>query len=317
MACFYPLHAYRSSSPNENGKFPVVFNYKAGLYDQPIFLPCGQCIGCRLERSRQWALRCIHEAKMYERNCFLTLTYSEENLPENMSLRYSDFQAFMKRFKSAVRYNEGKKIADGIKFYMCGEYGARFGRPHYHAIIFNYDFADKTFDSFGSNGDKLFVSEFLHKLWPHGVKEQQKIGSVTYESAAYVARYIMKKITGDDAVAYYGDRQPEFNKMSNGIGKAWFQKYGADALRNDFIIHDGKKHRVPRFYDNMFEVIPYDLPSLLNKNPVLRGKAIVLGKKGKRVRAAKRHAADNTPERRRVREKVQLARLHKLKREYQ
>lgn len=310
MPCFHPLRGYRSAVPNQNGRYPVVFNFKAGLADRPISLPCGQCVGCRLERSRQWALRCIHEAKMYDRNCFITLTYADSNLPENMSLRYSDYQAFMKRFKSAVRYNEGKHVADGIKFYMCGEYGSRFGRPHYHAIIFNYDFADKVFDSYGSNGDKIYISDFLHKLWPHGVKEQQKIGAVSYQSAAYVARYIMKKITGDDAVAYYGDREPEFNHMSNGIGKKWFEAFHKDVFPGDFVVHDGKKHRVPRFYENLFEALPYDLPSVIAMSPREKIKA-------KRRRAAGKHAADNTPERRRVREKVQKARLEKLKREDQ
>ena len=122
MPCFYPIRGYRANSPNANGKYPVVFNYQAGFADQPISLPCGQCVGCRLDRSRQWALRCVHESKLYKRNCFITLTYADSELPENGSLRVDHWQLFMKRFKSAVRYNEGSEIAKGIKFYHCGEY---------------------------------------------------------------------------------------------------------------------------------------------------------------------------------------------------
>lgn len=307
MPCFHPLRGYRANSPNANGKFPVVFNFQAGFADQPISLPCGQCVGCRLERSRQWALRCVHESKMYEENCFITLTYAESNLPPNGSLRVEDWQLFMKRFKSAVRYNEGKDRAKGIKFYHCGEYGSQFGRPHYHALIFNYDFKDKVYKRVNRNGDRIYTSDFLASLWPHGVKEQQEIGAVTYQSAAYVARYIMKKITGDDAVAYYGERKPEYTTMSNGIGRGFFEKYYKDIFPHDFVVHEGKKHRVPRFYENMYEAMPHDIPSVIAMSPKRKLKA-------KRKLAGQKHAADNTPERRRTRELVQLERLKNLKR---
>lgn len=301
MPCFYPLRGYRANSPNANGKFPVVFNFQAGFADQPISLPCGQCIGCRLERSRQWALRCVHESKMHDENMFITLTYADENLPENGSLRVEDWQLFAKRMRDHVRYHYKRKF----KFYHCGEYGDRYGRPHYHAIIFGFDFPDKKYKRVNSNGDRIYVSETLTKLWGYG---QCEIGSVTYQSAAYVARYILKKITGEDAVAYYGDRKPEYTTMSNGIGKKWFEKYGRDVFPNDFVVHDGKKHRVPRFYDNLYELMPHDIPSVLAMTAKMRLKV-------KRKKAGAKHAADNTPERRRTREKVQLERLKKLKRE--
>ena len=106
MPCFHPLRGYRSNSPNENGKYPVVFNYKAGFSDQPFSLPCGQCIGCRIERSRQWAIRCVHEASLYERNCFITLTYDDSKLPAGHSLLVEDTQLFWKRLR--------KKYGGGI-----------------------------------------------------------------------------------------------------------------------------------------------------------------------------------------------------------
>lgn len=304
MPCFHPLRGYRASRPNQNGKFPVVFTYQAGFADQPISLPCGQCVGCRLERSRQWALRCVHESKLYDKNCFVTLTYSDACLPDAASLVVEHHQLFMKRLKSAVRYKFGKSAADGIRFYMCGEYGERFGRPHYHFLLFNWDFPDKRYKRVNSNGDRIFESDFLSKLWPDG---QTEIGSVTYQSAAYVARYIMKKITGDDAVAHYGDRIPEYTAMSNGIGKNFFRRFATDMFPSDFLIHDGKKHRIPRYYDSQYEIVHDFVPSVLSLSPLKKVKS-------KRRRAAAGHADDNTPERRSVREKVQLARLSSLKR---
>ena len=136
MPCYRPIKGYRSRRLNaETGKRPVVFNPRDGFYDQPVDLPCGQCIGCRLERSRQWAIRCVHEASLHERNCFITLTYRDECLPTNGSLDLDAFQKFMKRLR--------RRFGEGVRFFHCGEYGENFGRPHYHAILFNLDFSDK------------------------------------------------------------------------------------------------------------------------------------------------------------------------------
>ena len=131
MACYQPLKGYYSKSRNPNGKRNVVFNPQMGYRDRPVTVPCGQCIGCRLERSRQWAIRCYHEASMYERNSFVTLTYDDESLPLGGTLVFRDFQLFMKRLR--------KQYGAGIRFYACGEYGEKFGRPHYHVCLFNFE----------------------------------------------------------------------------------------------------------------------------------------------------------------------------------
>lgn len=144
MSCFYPLDGWRSREPNQNGKFPIVFDRKAAQLDSPLKIACGRCIGCRLEYSRNWAIRCMHESSLYDDNCFITLTYDDDHLPENGDLLYSDFQNFMKRLRK--RYSP--RI---IRFYMCAEYGSpppddlwnNLGRPHYHALLFNLDFPDK------------------------------------------------------------------------------------------------------------------------------------------------------------------------------
>ena len=131
MPCFHPLRAFKTSAGE------VVFTEHA-RYDivTQLSLPCGQCSGCRLERSRQWAMRCVHEAAAYDCNAFITLTYDEENLPADGSLNYDHFQLFMKRLRKAIEPNK-------VRFYMCGEYGEENGRPHFHACLFGYDFPDK------------------------------------------------------------------------------------------------------------------------------------------------------------------------------
>lgn len=218
-------------------------------------IPCGQCVGCRLERSRQWAMRCVHEAQMHENNCFITLTYDDDHLPVNGSLNKKHYQDFMKRLR---KYLGDQKV----RYFHCGEYGEKYLRPHYHAIIFGYDFPDKEAYS-QRNGNINYTSKTLTRLWSNGLAV---IGDVTFESAAYVARYVMKKRTGEDAKAHYTrviedtgqvvQVEPEYTTMSRrpGIGSAWYEKFKSDAYPKDFITLNGKKMRPPKAYDNTFEV---------------------------------------------------------------
>lgn len=255
MACFKPLKGYRSRVKSENGKYPVVFNSRLGNYDQPMDVPCGQCIGCRLERSRQWAVRLIHEKQMHEQSCFLTLTYDPKNLPEHGSLRPKDFQDFMKRLRRWLKHKK-------IRYYHCGEYGEETFRPHYHAILFGYDFADKQLLYTTKRGDKVYTSAKLDERWGLG---QCSIGEVTFESAAYVARYVTKKITGAKADDHYGviinketgevtpRRIPEYTTMSNALGKSWFNKYTGDVFPYDEVVVRGKKMKPPKYYSLLYE----------------------------------------------------------------
>ena len=130
MPCYHPLKGYRSPVPNSKGKFPFVFGRTGAAV-----IPCGKCVGCVLDRSRDWALRCVHEASLHERNCLVTLTYDSEFLPPFGSLVPSDLQKFLKRLR--------KSLGADIKFFACGEYGETGGRPHYHLCLFNCDFDDK------------------------------------------------------------------------------------------------------------------------------------------------------------------------------
>lgn len=244
MTCYHPIQGYRSKKLTENGKFRIVFNPREGHHDLPIEVPCGQCIGCRLEKSKVWATRCLHESTLHNENCYITLTYRDESLPKDGSVKVEDFQKFMKR----LRKNTGRKI----RFFHCGEYGDETLRPHYHAIIFGFDFKDKKFHKNNPNGDKLYTSEFLNKTWEHGFCT---IGDVTFESCAYVARYITKKITGKKAEKHYKGRRPEYITMSRrpGIGKGWFEKFSSDVYPDDkVVIRNGIKVKPPKYYDNLF-----------------------------------------------------------------
>lgn len=268
VPCYKPLHAYRSfEQKTSNGKPKIFFSRKDAGFSVPIDLPCGQCIGCRVDRSRMWAVRCIHEASMYENNCFITLTFNEENLNKSGTLLKSDFQKFMKRlrrrfkgFESVVDEKTGRVIYP-IRYFHCGEYGENFRRPHHHACLFNFDFPDKELWS-EKGGNRLYTSEILSKLWPYGYS---LIGSVTFQSAAYIASYIIKKVTGERAAEHYmyvNDvngkveyYEPEYVTMSRrpGIGYNWFKEYFSDLYPKDFITVDGKKFKVPEYYDRLYD----------------------------------------------------------------
>jgi len=261
-----------------------------GWIDQPIEVPCGQCIGCRLERSRQWAIRCVHESSLYEANSFITLTYDDKNMPTNASLKKRDFQLFMKRLR---KYYTPRKI----RFFHCGEYGDKLGRPHYHAIIFNLDFEDKI-PYKKQNENQLYVSPILEKIWGKGFCI---IGDVTFESAAYVARYVVKKINGPRAETHYKNKAPEYTTMSRrpGIGKEWYKKFSGDVYPDDFVVLRGRKMQPPRYYDKQLEA---DAEEQYKKIKVERS-----------MDDPKRDA-NNTYSRLAVREEVQRRKLEQLTR---
>lgn len=246
MACAKPLVAYYAKEVNPTGKRSLVFDQRLSFSGVPVRLPCGQCVHCRLERSRQWAMRCLHEKSLYGESAFITLTYDEKKLPPDMSLSVRELQLFMKRLR--------KKTGDGVRFYACGEYGAQFGRPHYHVLLFNRDFPDKKFFKETGSGDKLYTSVALDNVWGNGLSV---FGSVTFESCAYVARYVVDKITGPLAEAHYKGRVPEFatRSMRPGIGADWFDKYGGHAYKHDSVIMREMEMQPPKYYDVRMEAL--------------------------------------------------------------
>lgn len=291
MPCYHPLKGWRSRLKTPTGKRKILFK-KPEIGGEPLDLPCGQCIGCRLERSRQWAARCMHEAQTHDQNCFITLTYSEKHKPHDGSLDKTHFQQFMKR----LRYHYD---GDTLRYFQCGEYGENFQRPHYHACLFGIDLEDRALWK-ESNGVKIYTSKELEKIWGMGFCT---VGDVTFESAAYTARYITKKITGENAEAHYDGRTPEYINMSRngGIGKTWFQLYQKEVYPADEIITRGHPTKPPRYYDKLFEQHHGDIEAV----------------KATRQRKAKQHADNQTPDRLRVRETVLHARITQLKRGYE
>jgi hypothetical protein len=247
-----------------------------------------------------WAVRIVHEASLWPVNSFVTLTYAPDQLPQDGSLDKSHFQKFMKRLRK--RFPDKK-----IRYFHCGEYGEQLQRPHYHAILFNVCFDDAVLYKI-NNGQKLYTSPTLESIWGKGYAIT---GDVTFQSAAYVARYCLKKVNGeqgkyaydraDEFGTYTHTVEPEYATMSRrpGIGKAWFEQFKDDVFPDDFVVLDGKKYKVPRYYDQ-----------LLGSE---REEALEEIKK-QRVKKAKQHRDNNAPERLLVREQVQLAKAKLLRR---
>lgn len=266
MACYRPLDAWQGEDRR------IVFREtelrkELGFYRE-LKLPCGRCIGCRATRVRTWATRCVHEAQMSKRNCFITLTYSDENyIP---SLEYGHYQEFMHRLRAKHRRDQKKagEKATPVRYFMCGEYGDTTLRPHYHALLFGLDFPDLI-----QIGENLFRSPTLERLWTKGFSS---VGTVNYQTAAYVAGYAMKKLDDGDekrksrrysrvheTTGELTQVQPEFGHMSlkPGIGYTWFQKYWQEVFkaRDGVMFPGGRTVPPPRYYKELLETIDMDL----------------------------------------------------------
>lgn len=223
----------------------VTTTFSRKLFSKEIIpwqVPCGKCLECRLEYARQWAVRCVHEAQMHEENSFITLTYDNENVGDGR-LRYSDFQLFMKRLR--------RSINEPISMFVTGEYGDQKKRPHWHALVFGWRPSDCNYKYSNKRGDRVFESNTLERLWTHGISE---VGSVTFESAGYCARYAAKKlIHGRDADH---DFQPISKKSSKyAIGKKWLEKfYLTDCFNHGRIVLDSETMvSIPRYYEKWFK----------------------------------------------------------------
>lgn len=323
MPCFTPLEAVRTE-----GRVRVTGKGNPWLWPgkDRFSIACGQCRACRLEHSRQWALRCVHEASLNTRaidprtnksvggngNAFITLTYDDEHLPHDHSVDVKHWQDFAKRLR--------KKIGP-FRFFHCGEYGDETLRPHYHACIFGYDFhGDREFHK-NTDGGRLFTSKLLEETWGQGFA---LVGEVNWQTAAYVARYCLKKASPptsaslavqESQVAEWVQRyqridedtgeewfvKPEYVTMSRrpGLGAGWYERFKGDVYPDDFVIHEGRRFRPPRYYDGRLEA---EDPQLLETL------------KNKRVASAAEHKEDQTPERLATRERVFMARTKPLRR---
>lgn len=289
MSCYHPLKGFPIGLTNSgktqykivpysvdhvelrNGKWvPIDCHMRSDAATKAVWdyiqIPCGKCVGCRLDYSRQWAYRCMLELEYHSSAYFVTLTYDEAHLPVVQSeggpvasLRKRDFQLFMKRLR--------KRFGEGIRFFAAGEYGSETFRPHYHAIIFGLDLDDLTIYKRSSIGYNYFNSKKLQDVWSvrNSSGELEPIGyavvgSVTWETAAYTARYVMKKLSGPEA-SFYEDNgiEPPFSLMSRrpGIAYQWYVDHPGCAAEDYLVISTekgGMKFHPPRYFDRLFDV---------------------------------------------------------------
>lgn len=320
MPCYHPINAYKHPSrKTASGKAKIVIVSERDSPKHPtaewLKLPCGQCIGCRIRRSKEWAIRCVHEASLFgEDNSFITLTFNDENLAKDHSLQKIDFVNFMKRLRKHHRgvnavdheiidYETGEvttEVRYPIRFFHCGEYGDKFERPHHHACLFNFTFPD--LERLNSVHEKipLYQSEILDELWSKEIQAKDcrlyrddtlfqrgdryfaklgycSVGAVTTDSAAYCARYVTKKVNGEAAPSHYiyedddGELhalEPEYLTMSRrpGIARDFIINNLSDAYPKDFVTSKGKKFKVPKYYDAIYDSInPEDMERIKAK----------------------------------------------------
>lgn len=274
MACVHPITCWslRGRSPKK-----LVFQKPQGAdiyrYEE-LQIPCGQCIGCRLDYSRDWATRIIEECKQYgENNWFVTLTYSPEHIKETLRYTlnletgeriegYSLVPYHLKKFmKDLRRWFEYNRDFVGIRFYAVGEYGDLNSRPHYHLCLFNLPLTQEDLIPFFVNmcGDQIYQCPLLQKIWNRGIIS---VGKVTWQSAAYVARYMLKKQKGKDAKWFYDSQAllPEFSRMSRrpGIGRQFYDDNKDSIYSVDNLVVPGRGKaivmRPPKYYDRLFDL---------------------------------------------------------------
>lgn len=237
VPCYHPLKAHQDVPGGDVKLWPP-------LGQANVDIACGTCLGCRSSKAADWAKRATDEASLWEHNCFVTLTYDQENLPHDGQLVPADLQKFFKRLRRAVDRRLpglGTTHTSSVRYLACGEYGRKTARPHYHALLFNCTFVDGF-----TVGKHLMESPALGKLWPHG---QHKIGSLTGASANYVAQYTLKKLGTTPHTPDGEILRPPFLRMSlrPAIGKQHLLQYKND-YRAGYIIREGQKSRIPRGY---------------------------------------------------------------------
>lgn len=261
VPCFHPLTAYRTEAGD------VVFERHAKVNAvEELQLPCGRCLSCLKGRAEDWAVRVMHEARMHEHSWFVTLTYSDEHLPSDGSLRPMDVKRFLQRLRRAVAPAK-------VRYFLGGEYGDKTSRPHYHAIFFGFPLTDLEPIGDSGRGNPLYRSATLERCWPHGFVS---LGTVTHESARYVGQYCVdasvsaggqrhsaerEKIDPDTGEVIAGRFLPDgrvapFGRMSRrpGIGRAFLDAYGSDVFVPGFVVTaDARIKRIPRYYEKVLE----------------------------------------------------------------
>lgn len=272
MSCNFPVKMYWTGEYTKNGKKVWTSDSSKGYSDFTTVRPCGQCLGCRLSNSFQNALRSVCEAQLYQYNTFITLTVSDEYMPKVFpggGLSKRPWQLFAKKL---LKKYEGYTYVERpdwwscsrnwnnypIRFLQCGEYGSQLMRPHYHAIIYNWQPPTlKPWDT--RAGYTLFRSPELEELWPFGYST---CCPANFETASYITRYVTKKVTGKMSDEHYFNpltgefMQPEYLNFPRGygLGRLWLDRYGEAAYNRGFMVLKGHKTRTPNYFDNIFDL---------------------------------------------------------------
>jgi len=243
MSCEALINAWR---PANGGPLRFTRGMPAdGKAYTQINVPCGNCILCREEQARQWAVRITHEQSLHLDNCFGTLTYADKHLPEHNSLHYPDLQKFWKRAR--------KKLGP-LRYYAVGEYGDRTLRPHYHFCVFGHAFTEGRV-MLREQPNRLWTSPLLEELWGLG---NVSIGTLNFETARYTASYVTKKLRSKQT---YVRIEPEtgelvpliqpraFMSLKPAIGRAWLDLYGKYVYEHDRVVIQGRPQKPPKYYD--------------------------------------------------------------------
>lgn len=257
MYCHHPMEIHLADGRTDLGKKRYVFNLRDSIDPDRqladprvhVIIPCGQCIACRVRRAQEWSARLWLEWRMScAPSCFLTLTYDDDHLPADRSLRVEDYQLFLKRLR---------KLLDPVKirYYCAGEYGSQLERPHYHILIFGADFGTSRMpiaNVFNRLHPDYYISADVAKCWDKGY---HTIAPLSDACICYVAKYVIKKATGLQADDYYGGRRPEFGIGSKGIAREYYDQYYDDLWDKDYLRWGDrfKKCRPFRYYEKILE----------------------------------------------------------------
>lgn len=250
MSCYNPIPAVDFGIDPITGKHRVKLisksrvdynldTLKSKYGDSLLLLPCGKCIGCVSDYKMSWAVRILLEASLYSENCFITLTYRDECLPRDNKPCRSDIVKFFKRLRKA--------IGVPVRYFYCGETGEgkgerKNGNPHYHAIIFGYNFPDRVVHGSTVKGSTIYTSRILQDCWPFGLSS---VGDVEPGSACYVAQYSnKKKLNNEDDGSFVGmSRMPGLGCKN--FDRKWF--------KSDTIYCALGEATIPRFFHKLLE----------------------------------------------------------------
>lgn len=234
MSCYDPVLCFASGTGKRTFRH---FSKASRIIKEShnLVFDCGKCLDCRKKKARELANRCVLHASLYEKNCFLTLTYDEQKPDYHNRLQYEDIQKFKKNLRRQVDYHHGKKI----EIFNVHEYGKN-GKKHWHLIVFNHDFSDKELYTV-KNGNRLYTSKYLETKWKFGFNT---IGDVNEATAMYQAQYMQKDIKNGNT-----EEEKKSKSQHKGIGLPWFEKHYSQIMRLGYLPINGRKDPVPRAFE--------------------------------------------------------------------